>query len=87
VGVGVALAPFVFAGVSILRGMIGAARRRRIVLPIAGVALGWLFAALLLLLLESSLTPRNAAIVVLTGFWAFVVSAGLHSQSKEARRG
>ncbi len=86
VGVGVALSPFVFAAVSMLRGMLGRARLRRLVLPLAGILLGWIFSALVLVMLETAWTMQTWAIVALAGFWAFVVSAGLNAQAKESRR-
>lgn len=86
VGIGVGLSPFVFAAVTMLRGMLGAHRKRRVVLPLAGVLLGWTFASLVMVLLESGPSTKNGAIVLLAGFWAYVVAAGLNAQGKESRR-
>ncbi len=85
VGAGLALQGFVFATVAILRGMTGRSRHRRIVLPLAGIASGWVFTAAVLLFLGQEWSPRMAALVFLAGFWAYVVAAGLHSQNKDAR--
>lgn len=85
VAVGMVLSPFVFAAVSALRGMLGAHSPRRVILPIAGVVLGWLFAALVLVYLEYNLDRRSVGMTLLAGFWAYAVSAGLNAQGKTAR--
>lgn len=86
VGVGLALQGFVFAAVTILRGMMGRARHRRIILPLAGIATGCVFAATILAFMEVAWSPKMAALVFMAGFWAYVIASGLHSQSKEARK-
>jgi hypothetical protein len=86
VGIGVAVSPFVFAAVSALRGMIDASWRR-VALPVAGVLLGWIFAALVLIYLGAKADLPSLALVALAGFWAYAVSAGLNAQGKTSREG
>lgn len=87
VGVGLALASFVFAAVTITRGMLGRSRRRRVVLPLLGIVYGWLFVALVLVYLEVAWKPSTLALVALAGFWGYVAASGLHSANKDARGG
>jgi hypothetical protein len=87
VGVGLALQGFVFAAVTIMRGMIGRARHRRVILPLAGIASGCVFALMVFAFMEVGWSLKTVSLVFMAGFWAYVISAGLHSQGKEVRRG
>lgn len=86
VGVAIALQGFVYAAVTILRGMIGKHRRRRVILPVAGIASGWIFTAATVAVMEAGWSGRIVALIFLAGFWAYVIAAGLNAQGKEARK-
>jgi hypothetical protein len=85
-GIGLTVSPLVYAFVSVLRGMIGAHKRRRIILPVCGIASGWAFVGLVLVAVGADLSGSHAALAVLGGFEAFAISAGLSAQGKDARR-
>ena len=84
-GLGLALSPFVSVAVTMVRGAIGADPRRNTLLPLVGICVGIFVAALVLMYLEQPMTVKNIATVILTGFWAYAVSVGLHSHAKAAR--
>ena len=85
VAIGTGLAPLVYAAVTQLRGALGNHKRRRVIMPVSGLVLGWLFAGLTLALIEADPTLKNAAIGLLSGYWAYEASALLHAHGKEAR--
>lgn len=85
-GIGLAVSPLVYAAVTVVRGMIGAHKLRRIVLPLFGITVGWAFVALALAAIGSAVSWPTVALTVLAGFEAFAISAGLSAQGKDARR-
>ena len=85
-GIGAGVAPLVFAAVSVIRGMLlGSDRRRRVIIPAVGIVLGWIFTGLILAIVAPEISIRNVAVVLLGGFWAYAVSAGLAGQARDAR--
>jgi hypothetical protein len=85
-GIGLAVSPLVYAAVTVMRGMVGAHKRRRIILPLGGICAGWAFVGLVLTAVGADVSGASASLALLGGFEAFAISAGLSAQGKDARR-
>ena len=74
-------------GVDVVKQMMGRSRKRRWVLPLAGIAIGIVFVALIQVYREEPLTPKTVAGTLLAGIVAFGLAALTNDQSQKAEEG
>lgn len=77
---------FVKSAVDVVKDVLGASRRRRWLLPLCGVLLGWLFVGLVVAYQSAPEPWRTVALVLLGGFLAFFL-ARMASAGHAASRG
>lgn len=86
VGAGVILGQFVSYGVNVAKRMTGRSSVRRAVLPLLALLLGWLLAALFMMLLRLEMSLETVALCLLIGFCAAKASDEAAAKTKEAGR-
>lgn len=71
-------------GVDVVKQMLGRSRKRRWLLPLAGIVIGIGFVALIQIYREQPLSPKTAAGAMLAGVIAFGLAAVSNDQSRRA---